>query len=947
MLSFKSEITPGTKLTLPPEGQETPAQQHIVGTERDGVVLVARNDWDGKVYKSYIDVLEKGKSSVRFKQDTKHAAKDGPLKLCAASLNTDKSILACTVRRERATQDPSAPPISEYECWLMGRGNSYFSLKNPEGSRQQFPRVQFLNFESSKSSKCLYIYTLDKETIEIYSLHQDKKKGLVGQSGKIYSVAEQHLWSQFMPHNNTLYVLFLKQRREGGTGSTLFGADVVLKCFSFRPGDRPETIMEVNLSMKFSEKVLRSPTVYQDRPWAGGHAPPDKHLRIQMVTQYDRRRTGRGTEDKQIMAVLVHQHDSLPGDSAIRMGLYCLMTKHCISLSISPSPSLPPLSPLTSVFVGPLRRGILAVYLPGYFLYLLDIQHRSRPSRLLVGCASPDVTVMCISGRVPVTPPPPPPAPPEVRYDSGDSSSVNTTPSVATTTSPSSSVRIDTDCREGSPSPITFSPAGSPKRAWPSHHEDQAVRQLVFMHHTTGQASLILDNSTCTFYSYDLEEQALRDWTIHSAPSDALPPIMHYNLGHLRDMSSIRFNPLDMIIGVTKERPGTLTSELFKEYFVGTTHQKVKEHYKGKDVSDMLDLMPRTTLVSSVSKLRMAGTGCRITITRLPGAGSSGGERLVMLPVKMDCREDDDDTPVPAPHETESGFFHGLRDRLSISGFSSSSQMMQTVHAAPDVGDKTYASVTANAFKEGVLKQFYKGGATPENPQLWAAIPKHRAVPFVRRYAEIASNILDKLLNEMMKYLNVRDSDAFSALLALSVTLEELSFPKTTQLNRLLINSAYHTCTRRQFLQVLRSGGIYLDADLVAEIRSLEATDPKRDPLPFLYLEATLLSKEDRVKSLMGHHGDVCNTHFLQYHYKESCSTKPARDSDEAGKQQGKEAGEEAVTNFWPFEILRKNWNASSKTKSKEYLESHAPQYMEKTLNPLVTLRSLPGQNEK
>eukprot|EP00754_Rhynchopus_humris_P018920 Rhum_TRINITY_DN14618_c45_g1::Rhum_TRINITY_DN14618_c45_g1_i1::g.106167::m.106167 len=186
-----------------------------------------------------------------------------------------------------------------------------------------------------------------------------------------------------------------------------------------------------SISMKVSSQVFTRRPVYIPTPFCATHAIPDRYLCLQIFSKTERL-GNTGTRDpgdassngasppsrdmkysaqdlkyssfgspdscappgeRQAVLVLTQRQPStaLHGDHKTKMTIFCLMTKYVLNLHITSPPSLQPLPSWLPIFVGALKKKILVVYFPRHFLYLIDLQHMSRPSRVLVGTRSPDV----------------------------------------------------------------------------------------------------------------------------------------------------------------------------------------------------------------------------------------------------------------------------------------------------------------------------------------------------------------------------------------------------------------------------------------------------------------------------------------------------------------------------------------------------------------------------
>eukprot|EP01060_Flectonema_neradi_P007794 TRINITY_DN15505_c1_g1_i1.p1 TRINITY_DN15505_c1_g1~~TRINITY_DN15505_c1_g1_i1.p1 ORF type:complete len:1076 (+),score=210.60 TRINITY_DN15505_c1_g1_i1:900-4127(+) len=1019
MLTFKNTLSIDKSSKRIPSIHHRSMLQYVIGVEKEGIVLVARYDYDSSgVYRSYIDLYDMANGNnegrqIRFKQSSESVEKDGALRFLSASVSKDKTFLACTVQKDSKRNDSADHDnLGEYECWIMGRGQRCYVLKAKDqkgGLSQQMIRVQFLHLD--KAPKPFYLYMVDKEKIELYSLQQsDRKKEITGQSERAYVVAEQHLWSQFLPYNNTLFILFMNQKKGSKNERSASGIyDCTLKCFGFKgPGRRSDLLFEVNLSMRLSNQVFTQPTVYRQQCWANGSASPDKHLRLQIVSLTEKK-------DRSRVLVLVQQH-TVSDDVTMRLTMYCLVTKHVINLSITPDPSLPPLPPGTSVFVGPLKRRMLVVYLPGYFAYLVDVQHRTRPTRLLLGATeslmtvSPQEQLQGVNGEQLTVHALAKLEQPGVgkktneadlrkmhhsgngnyhqSFDTVGRTSTNCSPvvegeglqtSVIENSSPTSSGPLD----GGSPpvnggqvaAPPTSNsqvPAVPAAPAVPAPTVAAAPPLLGCV--VTSQGPHLIDFRTCSFYSYDLNETVLKTWMLTHAPPDALPPLMHFLLAHMPDMSSIGFTPIGVLKGLATNSPNCITPELFKEYLLGASHAKLKDVYRGDaEGQELLDLVPRTTLTSTPgNQHRQYSEGCRLTVTRFPGIVPSV-DRVLQLPVPICC-----DVGVESPSGSQggrasyakstgghtdmasssggggsSGFFSVLKERLN--SFTS----YQVPKQLGNRNDKSFSEIQYDMLCDNLTDQMIKGGARTEvkaggyeniTPQLWPAVPRAKAASFVDNYIrEGITRTVDQLIRELLSCLDLetRSLDAYNVLFALTTALEDLSFPRPTTLNTQFTCAAFRSRSRRSFLQLVNRGAIILTRELIDDLRREASLDkkskytPKQDKDYFLQLVLSLPTMQQRIDIVEV--DGTCEDFLLQYHQsmiKEGNSNQnPGNRNSNSMFGNTVTEEDEPITNFVPFETLRPGWEAAADSHARLYLEAHAADWIAQALSPLVIVR--------
>eukprot|EP01059_Diplonema_ambulator_P000705 TRINITY_DN10569_c0_g1_i2.p1 TRINITY_DN10569_c0_g1~~TRINITY_DN10569_c0_g1_i2.p1 ORF type:complete len:188 (+),score=74.06 TRINITY_DN10569_c0_g1_i2:2-565(+) len=150
-----------------------------------------------------------------------------------------------------------------------------------------------------------------------------------------------------------------------------------------------------------------------------------------------------------------------------------------------------------------------------------------------------------------------------------------------------------------------------------------------------------------------------------------------------------------------------------------------------------------------------------------------------------------------------------------------------------------------------------KGEATP---QLWTPVPRNRATGFVKEYKEVMVRMINELTTVLIKRFPYDCGgkpafDAYSALLAMSVALDDLSMPRPDVLNTEFTVAAYHANSRKSFMQLVKRGGVYLTADLIDTLRGedikLQPTRGKRTPQEdetfFFQLLLTLESMDRRI----------------------------------------------------------------------------------------------------
>eukprot|EP01064_Diplonema_japonicum_P011050 TRINITY_DN18323_c0_g1_i1.p1 TRINITY_DN18323_c0_g1~~TRINITY_DN18323_c0_g1_i1.p1 ORF type:complete len:966 (+),score=208.98 TRINITY_DN18323_c0_g1_i1:47-2944(+) len=956
MLSFKHALS----VEQTSRGDEKQRKCTVVGVEKDGIVLVARDDFDEKgCYRTCLDIYDMRTSGRRPKSEYV-GSKEAPTRIMAASVNVDKSLIAYTTQKEKKRNND---PVTEYDC-SIGRGGKFYAIKSPPTARQQFSRVQFVHFDI-KSSKSAYLHMIDKERIDLFSITQDSKKALTGQADRIYGIAEQHIWSQFMPHNNTLYVLGIKQKKQGDV-------ECSLKCYGFRGvGHKPDILEEHIFKMKLSPSSLSLPSLYYNQPWVNGGANPDRTLKLQIVNAVEKRRKG---DDRHQILVLTHQQldNSSPH---MKLGIYCLITRHHMNLTIKPAASLPPVCPCTPIFVGALKKRILVVYLPGYFTYLIDVQHKGRPPKILLSTVDPDMTLPPSQQdtesdmltpqalqQLERTPP--------IDFDACDGMSFETStygsprtnmgiaplgsragssPTSSTPATPLPSRMVPPPQSPAFTSSTQNSPAPQPSSAPVAVNTQLNPTSPLVASVITTQGLMLVDLHTCTFYTYSLNEEMFKTWFLKRTDAANLPLMMHFLLSHLPDLSSLGLTPL----GVVKSLPPTmLTPNFFKEYLLGVSYARMRDYYKGdSDGMDLVDLMPKSILGTTSG----VAEGCKMGASRQAFSLITGLERTLQLPVGINWEGVGEhqvvngkalDTASSNGSQQSSGFFASIKDKLSGGNSNAGKGCMRL--------EKSVQDAMMTALTDGLTEQLMRGGSRMEakgdpTPQLWNPVPRNKAVAFVKEYKEELKKMVKELVTVLVKTFQYTSGgqeayDAYSVLLAVTVALEELSMPRPDILNTEFTIAAYHANSRKGFLQLVKRGGVHLSADLIDTLRGEDIklqpvrgkNLPEADQAFFFQLILMLDTMERRIDRVEV--DELCEHFLLQYYQAQMGKDKPKKGSKNlySTTAQPKQEDSDPTTNFMPFETLRPGWDSSH---AGLYLQSHAAEFMAKEMSPLISVR--------
>eukprot|EP00755_Sulcionema_specki_P031908 Sspe_Gene.19505::Locus_7116_Transcript_1_1_Confidence_1.000_Length_3662::g.19505::m.19505 len=848
-LSIDSRVNEGIRCQLEPEATR-PLVQYIVGIERDGVILVARHDYDKDgAYKTFLDFYDTNAGSAParqqiFKQSGLQA--NGTMIIMAASLSSDKSILAVTVRNGGVMNESAiheSTNTSEYECWLISvKGNEHFVLRaNGRYSLQQFPRVQFLSTDSKPGkSHPSFLYILDKEKIEVYSLlmHSEKKTDHLERSN---GIVESHLWSQYIPHSNLLFVL-LKQRN-GRTkvekGSTSVSVECSLRCY--RPGKRLETIFEINLTMWMNPRTLipvsQQPTAYFTYPWLNGTASPDASLRLQVVTMLNKVGDGQNV-------VLCQQHLD-PIDTSrnpnIKISLFCFRTRHCMNITASLDPAqIRPNGVIPPVFFGSLKRSIVVLYLPNHFVHLVDVQHRNRPPRHLIGCN------IGAFAEVPAS-----------------------SPNLGGCPRGLTEQALRQHNRQGGLPPPAQRPTYDTD---PSSGAQRRCSLPLFGSIRTHHGQLMVNLSTGVLFHYELNDTVLYQWFCEVASPDLYPAVMHLLLAHFHDMPS--FTSRSMLSELCSNAPDRLTPELLKEYIMGTAYARVRDSLPSeKDVQDFLDILQYTTLNSRQS----TAPGCRISVFRLCSAPSAASERIhLQLPVPIE-RAGGGPPPSSPPHDPrlswasdgtfllappplaasevtsqpreQGGLFSALREKLaSVTGVGSAAVAKAAQRPEPC---GLYETVRC-CLEDGLVEQLVRGHRLDRKVveghslQQWPSMGRQKATAFASEYIKAVQHCVDGVMDIIQstlhlpphaRWLNL-DSDSpvkpravYAVLHSVCTALEDLSFPRTDLLNHHLAFAAFKSCSRRTFLQLVKRGTIFITPHLLDELRK-DALRSSPPPFP-------------------------------------------------------------------------------------------------------------------
>ena len=335
-----------------------------------------------------------------------------------------------------------------------GETNDFSSFNEKEKARshrQLLSKVQFLHFFDQKNHSLIttkphFLHIVDKEKITLY---QCSVPSLTIEFR--YILVEIHLWSQFIPYNNNFYVLTLSQKKYGnapqtpglsnGSGSAFLErtnsdrgggsvtsnspdkdaplmssssnvtAECTLKKWDFYMSPKSKTLetkslkgqIQCTIAMKLNQQAFNKRPVYVPTPFYALHAIPDRFLNLQIFCKTEKGSgsssgasyTGGAADDERgeraSHLVLYHRHPSshILGDKKVKMNVYCLLTRYAMNIHITCESRVPSWLP---IFVGSLRKKILILYFPDYFIYLVDLQHRSRHTRILLGCRAKDLT---------------------------------------------------------------------------------------------------------------------------------------------------------------------------------------------------------------------------------------------------------------------------------------------------------------------------------------------------------------------------------------------------------------------------------------------------------------------------------------------------------------------------------------------------------------------------
>ncbi|KAJ9438655.1 hypothetical protein DIPPA_20420, partial [Diplonema papillatum] len=1000
MLAIKSTLSVDRSGERSP-GDQRPQQQYIIGVERDGIVLVARQDYDGNgQYKAFIDRYAKdGKRTTVFKQPS---SKGSPWNFVSASSTPDHGALAFTRRVDtlRQSTDSIENAVVEsqaYECYIHYRGENTVVDKG----LKQYARLQFLHHEASQPQQPTYLFICDKERAlqSTVKFGANKKATEVAQ----YTVHGEHLWSQFVPHSNTLFIVSAKKREQSRTPNYLT-TDCSLKGYVCRPGSSPSgATISVSFLLDVPASAFVFPTSYHNHPWL--NSAPDKYLKLQLVSVPEKRKKGQQSssqaDEKSGMLVLAQQRSVA---DTIRVTLFCFLNKYKITLYISPEPSLPPFPRSVPVFIGALRKKVLVVFLPGYFVYLVDMLHR-RPSRLLLGAFTPEMTLLPRKETEL-------PFPREVLEESVDNTSASalqfgasvskydpdgsvlsaqrhdsgffsSPPYAGGTENEDRSHRTHTeDGRSSSPAtpwpkPATPNaapassptPLGSPPVSSSPHFGSlgftpslcggsvcSPVRRgsppsAMLGSLVVNQRPVLVDLTTCTVYNYELSEKNFMEWFLHRASSLQLPPLMHYLIGHLPEVS---LSPLDALKKLSRSRPDALTPDVFKEYLLGITHVKIRDGCKkgDNDSYELLNVIPKTTLTAS-SGLKTGLEHCSADVR--PLVRGAGADKVLSLPVFLNF-ESVHNGELTAKHsmrsDSSSGspqsgmkIFSRLKEKLS-KDFSAAKNNQP--------GVATLQKAVGDCFEENLVEQLIRGGSRTEvrngieatTPPIWQNFARPKAAAFVAEYRKEVDRAVETLVTEILSALHSSQAwpDAkpsqrhvYNVLFSISVALQELSFPQSKVLNEQLTLAAFQSCTRRSFLQLLRRGVVYLDADLLEHLKKEQYQTellPDEEKDFFMQLSLHLDSMQQRIETV---EEDRLCTEFLLQHYQAQ-AMKEAEGTHIADKFG-------PITTFYPFERLRSIWeNAPSDSRARSYLELAAPEWMAQHLSPLVEMRgSKPG----
>eukprot|EP01116_Phalansterium_solitarium_P006511 TRINITY_DN18836_c0_g1_i1.p1 TRINITY_DN18836_c0_g1~~TRINITY_DN18836_c0_g1_i1.p1 ORF type:complete len:848 (-),score=-81.58 TRINITY_DN18836_c0_g1_i1:81-2624(-) len=208
----------------------------IVGLERDGLVLTARDalDEDGK-RRTFIDLYDV--RSMLFTRLYRHSS---CVRVIGCSINGDRTLMALTTMSKLDSGSSSAPNHSrlgmdeQFESFiaeLHPTGNWYpIGVKSP-----RVQRVQFLFYETeicrqSVKRASFYLFVSNDDVCFYAAQHQprsDRGVRLTEHGNQLAVLAKQIIWCQWCSQRNLLYVVLSR------SGKKELATDLVLKCFTF------------------------------------------------------------------------------------------------------------------------------------------------------------------------------------------------------------------------------------------------------------------------------------------------------------------------------------------------------------------------------------------------------------------------------------------------------------------------------------------------------------------------------------------------------------------------------------------------------------------------------------------------------------------------------------------------------------------------------------------
>eukprot|EP00667_Euglena_gracilis_P007125 EG_transcript_7191 len=331
---------------------------HLVGQERDNVVLLARDDWspsDGK-WRTFIDTF-----NVATQERIEiYAHESGILKIVSASVNPQRTVLSFTAKRSRVghetEQDGHAGKPSKDDNYVSYLAETlpnrlYFDLNIRRPHLSQ--RIQFLHFDGKPSRHdSAFLFFLDRERIELYTIQTEERKeqgrrfcAIAGQPDLVCHVCFAFLWFEWVAQqgsaSNVLYTLSLAKEKPDPTEDLQPWCDTVFRCHTFKPsGKKPELLWEAFLQMRLPRRVLAARPMYCSSPWRTGPRSLEADLTLSVVEVPG----PRGTPPR---LVLCQQHLPAAADR-LDVSLFCLASRRRLDLALpwpgaeeGPGPTLP------------------------------------------------------------------------------------------------------------------------------------------------------------------------------------------------------------------------------------------------------------------------------------------------------------------------------------------------------------------------------------------------------------------------------------------------------------------------------------------------------------------------------------------------------------------------------------------------------------------------------